>query len=614
MKTLRHFSESVLCLFALIAILAVVQWSGQKAISSGNVFLDSADESSYLIAAQTFYNTSSGVLDHAWEALHGFRNNMLKHKEPASQLVVIPLVIAQREVDPITFKKFSFMWIVPAALILYFGLGLFCRPISALVGTLLFLSSPTAIMVFSHFYQEITTIPAVCLAMTLFFYEIKAGDREDLTWLPIGVLLGLGMYTKISYVYIFMWMWLALFVASIALSNTKTRRCRLFYEGITAYCAASFWWPTHFLYVLNYMTGGYSKHGAISSSIFERLSLFFRSEILDMYGFWAVVLIGFVIAYFLILSLPKAKVAQKQIIHTRDGMLAFVLVVTGGFFAIVFRWEGMMNMLGSFVYGIILLLFAYRIFASGQQFPKKIVACWVVFFALTMILVQRVTGNNFNPRVSAAVIPLTIGSFTIMFDWISTKINTNKRYVVLIAGMTCLLLVLQLYGLSGRCAVTNRVVSKYLIAPFAKKPSPANFSVLPTLVALPDNGDLSIGYVGSGNLSPQLIKMAYSPNVDRVKPINLIRISTKLGQEDGPLVGDVVESAMSCDLVLIPKVDETMYLPGLTPLSEKLSREENAMNTVVREALKNDQRCSLIYDVDNSDGRIDGYSVFSIRK
>jgi len=523
--------EAFVCLSILLTVLTLFVIIGVKALLNGQVPQDLADETFYLNAAQDAYMVAGGLRgEHAWEAMHNFKIQFLKSKAPGTQLISLPLIMALGGAEPIALRVFGYLLLAPAAILLYFGLIMAVRPIAALAGTLFFLLSNTTLVTFLHWYQEVTAIPALCAAILMFIAEIRFGSRYRFLWLISGLIWGAGMYTKISYVFIYIVSWITLFVLSGWLNNGPARRLRLFWAGVTSYIVASFWWPTHFPYVLKYLRAGYAKHGASGDVFWEKLLLWLRSDWLYMYGFWGVVL---------------------------------------------------------FIVSMIVLLFAAHIFLKRRsEWPvlqPKCVTLLVIALPFIFISIRRVSRNNFNPRVASVIIPLAacLLSFAVAI-WIK-----KRRWIVILVFILLALQGLSLVvpGLRPDIAYGD---TRFIEVFCPKRPAPIDYGILKEVLPLPEEGVLTIGFVGVGQtFSTHAIKQGFFPDTHRVQVVNLRPISSTSLNVSAASVEECVDAALSCDLIVIP-TNVAVSPEAHTPITIEYTKKENEINTNLINALSDD--------------------------
>lgn len=527
-----------ICLIVLLTVLAGLQLVGQRALKRHYVRIDAHDETAYMNSMQTAWmlERSNGLAAQMWEVLHSFKSGQQLAKEPGTRLVSLPLVILQGGADPDKLRHYSFLWLIPSAMILYLGLTLLIRPLPALAGALIFCLSHCTLATFLHWYQEITAIPAVCALIWAVAYEARFGNRDNLGWIFMGVVVGAGFLTKISFIFIAIWLCGSLFVLSGWLDKPKIRRERLLKAALLAYIPASFWWTAHFPYAFKYYAEGpsFMMHGTLGRG-FEHFSMLVRTHFSYMYGFWGSLLL---------------------------------IVAAGATVAVLIR----------------------RIRAKNVQINSSVT---IVFFALAVILIvlyfEQYRGNCMNPRQSSVMIPLAAAAFAVAYDRI-----LRGRYIAIQAGVFAVLII-QGISIFVPDIRPDWKQDKRWVQPFYKNPvTQADYSWLPSVAPLPEYGaNLKLGYIGNGGtFSPHLIARGYYPDVHRVEMVKLVHCDATKFSTPLPEVSAVLKSARTVDYVVIARFREW---PGSEVRLEKLERlaglyfeKENSLNNELVEAFRQD--------------------------
>lgn len=577
-----------LCFGALSIVLLAVQLVGQRALHQGKIRPDLADEMAYFNAAQDYVMVTKGSrVEYLWEVLHSFKTAALKHKEPGTQLASVPIILAQGGVHPTTLRMFGFLWMIPSAIFLYWGLVLLANPVSALLGSLLFVLAPTTLVTFSHWYQEITAIPAVCAAIAAGLYEAKYGHRNNWGWILSGAVWGLGMYTKISFVFILIWMWATLFVLAEWMDNTANRRKRLLQAGFLTYFIASFWWPTHFTYVARYVTAsGYVKHGTASSNLLDRFALFFRSDFLYGVGYMGTLLVLCAGLAFLVglmwRSIPRWRRERPSAICLLclSGIVSIILIDVTLHLktAISFPLK-----LGC-VLLVAILLRHMKANQPRSQLQPVTTALVMAIVPFLLIYVQRAAGNNFNPRLISVVIPLAGCFLAFALD----RLTSWKRGYRMSAVLAGILLTIQGYWMVTSSSPMPPDGDSRFIRPFSPDgPSPIDYGVLQTVAPLPVEDQITIGFVGVGpTFTVHAIKRGYFPDTHRVDVVNLSPISSRNLSITPLTIMEIVEGARKCDYVLIPEdIHESVDYGESKLVAKDFFELENQMNMPLVEAL-----------------------------
>jgi 4-amino-4-deoxy-L-arabinose transferase-like glycosyltransferase len=514
-----------ICLAVLLAVLAGIEFVGQRALARGDILISVHDELNYIKCAQADYMKihEGGVFGYLWETLHSFGSKEMLAKEPGTRLASVPLILLNRGADPDLLRSFAFFWLIPASVLLYLALTLLVRPVPALAGSLFFTLSQCTLRTFPHWYQEMTAIPAVCALMLVLFYEVRSGGKENFGWLVTGTVLGAGLLTKISLVFLAFWMFGLLFVLSGRLDHPRIRRARLFKAGLLAYIPASLWWPAHLPYVLKYATAGaFMRHGTLERTA-EYFSMYFRTQFVYMYGLWgSLLLLGMAVA--------AASIALKKICR-REFRIS---EITAGFLA--------------------------------------------VLIPLAVVYSHVFRGNSLNPRFVSVVIPLAAGAFAL----VAAQVGKGRRAVwaVLFAGLI-------LQGISVFQTGDWTRMQPFSATPVKPVDYLQLQSVihLPETGERLKIGFVGNGRT----FSPHALAWGFYPHVDRVDAVNLAPVDNRNFNTPMPDLSAVQEKARAMDYVVIPLFrDLREFEDPMGSLEGLYFEKENSLNGPLADILKDD--------------------------
>jgi len=572
-----------ICLIVLLAVLGGIQFAGHRALARDYVRLDVHDELNYLKSAQADYMQihEAGVFGYLWETLHSFKTKNMLAKEPGTRLASAPLILLNKGVNPEVLRHYAFLWIIPAALLLYFGLTLLIRPLPALAGALLFVLSNCTLGTFLHWYQEMTTIPAICALILIICYESRYGNRDDWGWLFTGAVIGAGFLTKISFVFIALWVCGVFFLMSGWLDNPRVRRMRLFKAALLAYIPASFWWPAHFPYVLRYASGpSFMMHGTLERG-WEHVAMFVRTQFSYMYGFWISLLLLATASAALLWFIQRIR--RKQIRLDPAVILSCVLIVPLGMIYIKKRYGSVAALLPLALAGGLLLIRRKR-GEKGVRFSPAVAVFTALVVPLAILYLRRFLGNSLNPRPYSVFIPLAAAAFALALD----RIIRQRR-----AGFPVVFGILLLQGVSifNPALRPDWKQDKRWVQPFHQTPvNPTDYSWLPTVAPLPQGQILKIGYAGDSlTFSPHAVAWGYYPDVSRVELVDLLSLSRRDYSEPLPDIAEVLENARMVDYIVIALFRDFREFEDRIGRLEGLFHEKlNAMNEDLVEAFRQD--------------------------
>lgn len=582
MNTTLRNKSFWLCLIALCAVLAALQIIGQGALARNHVRIDVHDELNYMNAAQSDYMQihEDGLFGYLWETLHTFKSRRMLAKEPGTRLVSVPVILLTKGVNPRILRHYAFLWLIPAALLLYLGLTSLIRPVPALCGALLFALSTGTLGTFLHWYQEVTAIPAVCALILVVSYEARYGNRDDWGWLFTGIAIGAGFLTKISFVFIALWACGILFLMSGWLDNSRLRRIRILKAGLFAYFLASIWWPAHFPYVLRYASGPpFMIHGTLERGL-EHFSMFIRTQFSYMYGFWISLLLLATAATTLFWFIRT--IQRKQIRWDQAGILVATLVVPLGMIYFKKRY-GLAIALIPLALGVGLCFLFLKKRKGGEILFSPTVAVFTALVVpLAMLYLRRFLGNSFNPRPYSVFIPLAAAAFALALD----RITCNPKLVYpTVLG----LLLLQGASILDPALRPDWKQDRRWVEPFHKTPvHPTDYRWLTEAAPLPeDGGVLRVGFVGNGlTFSSHCLAWGYHPYVARIETIPLARANPRNIHEPLPLIADIITQTADLDYVVIAiHHDLSEFDDIIGDLEGAFWAKENSLNHALVRAL-----------------------------
>ncbi len=416
------------------------------------------DEIFYLVQAQSdvvkFQERS--YPRYLWHVFH----DSIPAKEPGWRLAAEP-VIQGYGVNLVALRVYALGFLVPSALLIYFGMRYVADDWAALTAAGLLATSYSILSGFMAFMMEYVLYLAMCAVIFCLFRQHALNRSRRYPWVCLGMVLGLGCYTKSSFLmpvavllggyWLWSWRW----------SDGRQRRGALYKSMVLAALLASFWWSYHFPRALAYAWYAFSGHRYEGTGVgVVRFWNWFRALFFVGVGLWDSLL-----------------------------MLGGILIPLG--VLIGRRWKPPRN---------------------PQEDSGWVTELWLLICGtLAILLVLNYLGHVHHPRLMSILVPLLCVASGLGLG--IAHLSSRKAYPVLLA----LLLTLQVVSMYVSPLRPETGDVWFRATPFSPEPC-ADFSSLPRLMTLPADRPLQIAIVGNSlTFTPHSIRYPFFPNPQRVE-------------------------------------------------------------------------------------------------